>query len=150
MRIIADGDTRGKSLPWWLGGDLLVAGVVVLSATGGFGLGYLAGRDAGNKEEMIIQNVPLEASAIQSLPEVSTKTRAVPTVKAEVVPKETTPASATLPAGGQYVASKNGTKYFLPWCGSAKNIKEENKIWFTTKAEAEAKGYEPAANCKGI
>ncbi len=51
---------------------------------------------------------------------------------------------------GGYVASKNGTKYHFPWCGSAKQIKEENKIWFKTKAEAEAAGYTPASNCKGI
>lgn len=51
---------------------------------------------------------------------------------------------------GAYVASKNGTKYHLPWCGSAKRIKEENKIWFATKEAAEKAGYTPAANCKGI
>ena len=49
-----------------------------------------------------------------------------------------------------YVASKSGTKYHLPWCGSAKQIKEENKIWFVTKEEAEKAGYTPASNCKGI
>lgn len=49
-----------------------------------------------------------------------------------------------------YVASKNGTKYHLPWCGSAKQIKEENKVWFATKEEAENAGYTPASNCKGI
>lgn len=53
-------------------------------------------------------------------------------------------------AEGGYVASKNGTKYHLPWCGSAKQIKEENKIWFVTKEEAEKAGYTPASNCKGI
>jgi hypothetical protein len=54
------------------------------------------------------------------------------------------------PAEGGYVASKSGTKYHLPWCGSAKQIKEENKIWFATKEEAEKAGYTPASNCKGI
>lgn len=49
-----------------------------------------------------------------------------------------------------YVASINGTKYYLPTCGSAGRIKEENKIWFATKEEAELAGYEPAANCPGI
>lgn len=52
-------------------------------------------------------------------------------------------------AGG-YVASKNGTKYHLPWCPGAKQIKEENKLFFATKDEAEKSGYTPAANCKGI
>lgn len=51
---------------------------------------------------------------------------------------------------GAYVASKGGTKYHLPWCSGAQRIKEENKVWFSTKAEAEAAGYSPAANCKGI
>lgn len=49
-----------------------------------------------------------------------------------------------------YVASKNGTKYHLPWCSGAQRMKEENKVWFETKEEAEAQGYAPAANCKGI
>jgi hypothetical protein len=59
-------------------------------------------------------------------------------------------APAALPAGGQYVASKSGTKYYLPWCGTVARIKDENKVWFQTKAEAEAAGYGPAANCKGL
>lgn len=50
----------------------------------------------------------------------------------------------------QYVASKSGTKYHLLWCPGAKSIKEENKIFFGSKEEAERAGYTPAANCKGI
>lgn len=53
------------------------------------------------------------------------------------------------PVGG-YVGSKHGTKYHLPWCSGALRIKDENKVWFTTKEEAEAAGYTPASNCKGI
>jgi hypothetical protein len=49
-----------------------------------------------------------------------------------------------------YVASKTGAKYHLPWCAGAQAIKEENKLWFATKEEAEAAGYQPAGNCKGI
>lgn len=54
------------------------------------------------------------------------------------------------PPPGMYVASKTGTKYYLPWCGTALRILEGNKIWFDSKEEAEAKGYEPASNCKGL
>ncbi|MBI4086620.1 hypothetical protein HY416_01410 [Candidatus Kaiserbacteria bacterium] len=50
----------------------------------------------------------------------------------------------------RYVGSKNGSKYHLPWCSGAARIAEENKIWFSSKEEAEAAGYTPAANCKGI
>lgn len=51
---------------------------------------------------------------------------------------------------GDYVASKNGSVYHLPWCSGAQRMKEENKVYFVSKAEAEAAGYRPAKNCKGI
>lgn len=50
----------------------------------------------------------------------------------------------------EVVASKSGTKYHLPTCGGAKTIKPENLITFASIAEAEAAGYTPAANCKGL
>lgn len=48
------------------------------------------------------------------------------------------------------VASKNSTKYHYPWCPGAKQISDANKITFNSAAEAQAAGYEPAANCKGL
>ena len=51
---------------------------------------------------------------------------------------------------GNFVASKNGTKYHYPWCSGAQSIKEENKIWFSTAEEAQKAGYQPASNCKGL
>ena len=51
---------------------------------------------------------------------------------------------------GMYIGSRNGTAYYLPWCGGVKLIHEENKVWFGSKEEAAAKGYKPAGNCKGI
>ncbi len=68
---------------------------------------------------------------------------------AEIFPRE----SAFSPhksAAGKFVASKNGTAYHFPWCPGALRIKEENKIWFDTKEEAESRGYRPAANCEGL
>lgn len=50
----------------------------------------------------------------------------------------------------KYVASVSGTKYYLPFCSGVSRINEENKIWFSTKEEAEILGYEPASNCPGI
>ena len=49
-----------------------------------------------------------------------------------------------------FVASKNGKKYYYAWCESAKIIKEQNRVWFSTQAAAEKAGYEPASNCKGL
>ena len=57
---------------------------------------------------------------------------------------------ASVSSGEQVVASKNGTKYHYPWCAGAKQIAEKNKITFASTEEARAKGYTPAANCKGL
>lgn len=51
---------------------------------------------------------------------------------------------------GEFVGSKNGTKFHYPWCSGAKRIKDENKIWFSSRADAEDRGYSPAANCPGL
>ena len=56
----------------------------------------------------------------------------------------------TQPVAHTYIVSKNGTKYYLPSCVGASKIKEENKVWFATVADAQAAGYGPAANCPGL
>jgi hypothetical protein len=136
---IAEWATKGKE---WLSSltallarvprDVLVVAIVLLSASLAFGLGYLTGRDAGQGSDFGVTQMPL--------------TQVVADQPAGATP-EPAPAVA---AGGQYVASKSGTKYYLPWCGGVKAIKDANKVWFATKAAAEASGYTPAANCKGI
>jgi hypothetical protein len=48
----------------------------------------------------------------------------------------------------KYVGSKNSDKYHLPDSGTAKNIKEENKVCFSSKEEAESKGYTAGSSVK--
>lgn len=60
------------------------------------------------------------------------------------------PVSATSlpePAPEYYVASKNSDKYHVPDCGSARNISEQNKIYFDTAEDAEAAGRSPCGVC---
>lgn len=97
------------------------------------------------KVEQVI--TPKAKSSSDVVPESKGETKA----ETETAPKSmvTAPAQAT-DSRGVYVGSKNGTKYHLPWCSGAKNIKEENKIWFGSKEDAASKGYSPASNCKGI
>lgn len=76
-------------------------------------------------------------------------------INGAVVPKQggqvAAVAGALVPAGaGKYVASKNGSKYYLTSCSGANRIKEENKVWFDSTTAAEAAGYGPAANCPGL
>lgn len=51
---------------------------------------------------------------------------------------------------GDFVASRNGSSYHLPDCPGAKQIKEENKIWFQSAEAARSAGYKPAGNCPGL
>ena len=49
-----------------------------------------------------------------------------------------------------YAASKSGRAYYLSSCAGVSRIKEENKVWFSSKKEAEDLGYQPARNCPGL
>jgi len=47
-----------------------------------------------------------------------------------------------------YVGSVNSNKYHYPDCQYAKNIKEENQIWFIDEQDAQNQGYIPCGSCK--
>lgn len=105
--------------------DLLVMTIVVLASSFSFGLGYLAGTDAGQGSRLAVEALPAPLTPVD--PETA------------------------VDAGGQVVvASKNGTKYYLPTCAGASRIAPANKVWFASVAAAVAAGYTPAANCKGL
>lgn len=136
MRIIAGLLRKGKNLLQGVPDGALTALIVVLAASFSFGLGTWYG----------LETRP-GAVSIEQLPLTEAKTLgAAPVREVSAAPA----APEAMPAGGQYVASKKGSKYHLPWCSGAKSMSEENKIWFSTKEEAEAAGYQPASNCKGI
>jgi hypothetical protein len=102
-------------------GNLFTAGVLVMVALTAFGLGRESAREERPAAALVEKPTPVTTATT------------------------TEPLPATF-----YVASKNGEAYHLPHCSGAKRISEANKITFKTKAEAEAAGYRPAANCKGI
>lgn len=106
--------------------------LVVLIACASFGLGRLSGLESVKRAVEIEFPKGQEAAVFAPF-------------------ATTTPfAKATAKTSGAYVASKNGAKYYLSTCASAKRISEKNKVWFDTKEDAETAGYAPAANCKGI
>ncbi|MFC1617933.1 hypothetical protein ACFL2B_01480 [Patescibacteria group bacterium] len=80
----------------------------------------------------------LPAAPVAKCPELTPTT-----ATSQPMPVATTPA-----ATGQFVASKNGKKYHPTDSGTAKRIKEENKIFYQTKQAAEAAGYEAGASVK--
>lgn len=119
--------------------DALFYGIlVVLIAICSFGLGRWS--------------VSTQSAKIALLPATVSYSMATSSKKIDAASSTAVPTNTPSPQTGKekYVASVNGTKYHLLTCPGASEIKEENKIYFATKAEAEAAGYTPAANCKGI
>ena len=134
-----------EKLKSWIADDTLyVALLLILVAGSSFGLGRLSIEDSATAPVSPAES-HIQLLTVSSTPTVLTSP--VPTQSGAAVVKAF--AASELPTG-PYVASKSGTKYHLVTCGSAKQIKSENKIFFATKNEAEAAGYTPASNCPGI
>lgn len=59
-------------------------------------------------------------------------------------------AAISTPRDQRVVASKNSTSklYYFIWCATAKRIKQENQIWFSTAALAQQAGYTLGGNCQ--
>ncbi len=118
--------------------DLVLSFLIIVVSLISFALGRISVGDDFARVKQESQAIsPIITDTTQNLQSTTPTTTSVSPVGAEDSEK-------------RYVASKSGTKYHLPWCGSAKQIKEENKIWFSSKEEAEKAGYTPASNCKGI
>ena len=124
--------------------------IIVLVGLSSFGLGRLSILE-DSREPIIIENSFENSENVPStIPNVEavTQSASVATAVNDQLLNVKGTENAPLAPGGKIVASKNGTKYYFPWCAS--NIAEKNKIWFNSEAEARAKGLQPAANCKGL
>lgn len=123
-----------KKIKFWIienKSDIFVALVIFFVGISSFGLGRLSVLWP-KKEPITIENkVNGEYEMNNSAPAISTS-------------------SKSISMKGKYVASKFGKSYNFPWCPGTSKIKEENKIWFNTKEEAESRGYKPAGNCPGL
>jgi hypothetical protein len=71
-----------------------------------------------------------------------------PAVSIGSAPIATSPRAIAL--GGQFVASRTGTVYYYPWCSGAEHIDPQRQVWFVSEKAAQAAGYRPAKNCKGL
>lgn len=119
-----------------------MAALLILVSLASFGLG----------RQSIIETEPVKAienkSSVILSESVKTAPNLAPTPIENNLEEESVAEAAAIE--GEVVASKSGTKYHLPTCSGAKTIKPENLITFTSREEAEASGYTPAANCKGL
>ena len=114
--------------------DFFTAIVIILVAFAGFGLGRLSALE-GKKSPILIE-----------------KSYAPEILSGDNVFDEKLTIAKTIQNSTEksFVAAKSGTRYYFPWCGGVSRIKEENKVWFASEAEARKAGFTPAANCKGL
>ena len=117
--------------------DLFLAALVFLVSIASFGLGRLSAIWPAS-ESITIEEPGATGFAAAARP-------------IEQLSPAPSPASITAPTGSRnFVASQKGSSYHLPNCPGAKQIKEENRVWFETVDAARAAGYRPAGNCPGV
>ena len=118
--------------------ELYWAAVIVLVAVISFGLGRLS--------KIREEKTPITIENASSMSDIDEKTNG-----AGIMLEHNSSTISNFPSSSKiFVASRNGKKYYYAWCESANVIKEQNRVWFSTQAEAEKAGYQPAANCKGL
>ena len=153
MAIIPHTGETGKIGPGRLPDGLLTALVVLLASSASYGLGILTGQDMARERGgvEIHQGAPgADLSASAALAPIPKSSKSSTVSKGYTPPAKQEKMGTATAETGKYVASKNGSKYYLPSCGTANRIKEENKIYFNTKEEAEAAGFGPSSTCKGL
>jgi len=109
------------------GKDILVVVIVILVGLASFELGRLSkNTSSGVKIEYPNQQANVASSTESSSFLQNTKTS----------------------IGKTFFASNRGRKYYPLGCEAGNNIKQENKIYFATKEDAEGAGYELSSSCR--
>lgn len=111
--------------------------VIFLMSLGGFALGRLSVLEEKKHDELSIIAQKASENGVLGVTEGD-----IGSSNAKLFTKQS-------PVSGVFVGSKSGKVYYPPWCAGVKRIHDENKIWFASKDDAEAKGYRPTTSCKG-
>lgn len=137
--------SRKRFLTGWLKyGDkiILLIGLILIAGIS-FQAGFLKGQK--NQKDPVAVNQP----ACAPCPEIKENKSADNIIAGSQQnnPAKTESLIATENQKCAFVASKNSNKYHLPTCQFAEKIKPENRICFSSKEEAESRGYQPAKCC---
>ncbi len=116
--------------------------IIILVAITAFGLGRLSKRDTGSSPVVIQGNFDANNASQNPLDGSNSTQNSLINASANN--------NTQNPTGKYFVASKNGKNYYSLNCSGANRIKEGNKVFFATKAEAENAGYTKSATCKDL
>jgi hypothetical protein len=122
--------------------QIFIIFLIIIASFGSFTLGRYSVLSNSSKPEPSIIITHGAFSPIHNLNSITSGT-VLSTLQAEGVNNKPDLSNAS----GQYVASKSGKRYHHLSCPGAKQIKEDNKIFFSSTQAAEAAGYTRAANC---
>ena len=113
---------------------VLMAGFILVAILS-FEVGIIKNQEISQKP-IIIEKPPtkkVEGAKIEKVSPIATSSQK----------KETTSDATSSKSACLYVGSKNSRLYHLPTSSYAKRIKKENLTCFSSKNEAESKGYQP-------
>lgn len=127
-----------------LGKDVLSISIIIFVGLGSFGLGRLSNGVSEPGITVTEYNLANVGSALSPASVESIKKPTNPTVT--ISKSESKPSVIKTPKN--YFGSSRGSKYYSIGCTGGKTLKEENKIWFASKEEAEKAGYELSSTCK--
>lgn len=108
------------------GKDILIVIIVILVGLGSFELGRLS--KAGNSPGIKVE-----------YPDQATQNDSGLVLGAE--------ANKTNVSQKKFFASSRGKKYYPVDCSAGQTIKESNRLWFSTREEAESAGFELSSSC---
>lgn len=111
--------------------------IIILVGLAGFGLGKLS--NAGEGKAVIIQVGGTQNLESDSIDKPQNTASAI-----EAVTENINTNNFNI---SNIVASKNGTKYYLPGCSGVGRILDQNKVYFASEKEALDAGYTKASGC---
>ncbi|KKR79447.1 MAG: hypothetical protein UU24_C0008G0010 [Candidatus Nomurabacteria bacterium GW2011_GWA2_40_9] len=134
------------------GKDIMVVFIVVLVGLSSFGLGRLSKEDIN--KGLKVEYTDQQANTINTLDSLNTldsfENQNLNSQNISQVNTENTQKVPAIPnsVGKSFFASSRGQKYYSIGCSAGKTIKQENKVYFSTKTDAEKAGYELSSSCK--
>lgn len=135
-----------EKLKAWLSDDSLFFSVLIVLVGG---VAFMLGRASIEPNSTSTQII----APVQLLEQIALPVAGQGTAVSAASAAETATSTESIPTTvgiTTVIASKNGTKYHLPTCPGASQIKEANRLEFASIEQARAAGYEPAKNCPGL
>ncbi|MEO5635369.1 MAG: hypothetical protein ABIS26_02435 [Candidatus Paceibacterota bacterium] len=134
------------------GKNILLVAIIILVGTGSFALGKLSNdSSSGIKIEYppaLSETNSTSGNISQSTSETSANKILKGVSSSQNLANVVTATQATsIPSLKSFFASNRGSKYYPSGCSAGKTIKMENRVYFSTRAEATAAGYTLSSSC---